>query len=377
MRLVNRLVCIGLLSLVVTTAGWTQPDLGKFDAKLLSGNWEQDIPVILPAWEGSSNEGYRLREAQGLTVNRLCPEQNLYNLIADNPHLDPNLIYRWLYPHPEIKPKFLRPAHERAGDAMLSGRVDAPNVYAGVRKRFRWKFSGATGLENLQELQEEVLWVWKPEGWGFVAETYCATARLNDRYKAVLLWQQPEESRRIRYRVACLDAERGERWMAPLPVWEAVEHLETVTGKQIARLWEKHEEEYRRLRFWLSVTRDGSRTLVVACAFDYDWEHSLLFVYDGEGRLLRTRALPAYCNGIGRGFADNLFRLGLAKKPSGSAVLTTARLLVDREGNVLGRFARKLGEELPPLVHLDSDEIAWDSRSTAYYCLPKPGSRTH
>ncbi|MCL6474506.1 MAG: hypothetical protein K6U75_05585 [Firmicutes bacterium] len=62
MRLFKGLLCIGLLSRVVTTAGWTQPDLGKFDAKLLSGNWEQDIPLILPAWEGTSDEGYRCKK---------------------------------------------------------------------------------------------------------------------------------------------------------------------------------------------------------------------------------------------------------------------------------------------------------------------------
>ncbi len=62
MRLFKGLLCIGLLSLMVTTAGWTQPDLGKFDAKLLSGNWEQDIPLILPAWEGTSDEGYRCKK---------------------------------------------------------------------------------------------------------------------------------------------------------------------------------------------------------------------------------------------------------------------------------------------------------------------------
>jgi len=185
----------------------------------------------------------------------------------------------------------------------------------------------------------------------------------------------------MRYRVACLDAEWGERWIAPLPVWEAVEHLETVTGKQIAPLWEKHEKQYRRLCFWLSVTRDGSRVLVVACNFgpvwlSPDWEHSVLFVYDGEGRLLRTRALPAYCNGIERGGADNLFVLYLEKKPSGNS-RRGATLLVDRDGNVLGRFARKLGEELPPPVGLTTDEIAWDSRSTAYYRLPKSGSRAY
>jgi len=315
-----------------------------------------------------------MQKAQELTRNTLRAG-SLYTHIVRNPHVAPNLIYWLLYPHPEIKPKFVRPAPERAGDAMLSGRVDAPNVYAGVRKRFRWKFPGATRRQDL-EVREEVLWVWKPEEWGFVAETYCA-GTLNDRYTAVLLWQDPEGSRRMRYRVACLDAEWGERWIAPLLVWEAVEHPETVTGKQIAPLWEEHEKQYRRLCFWLSVTRDGSRVLVVACAFNDDWAHSLLFVYDGEGKLLRTRALPAYCNGIERGGADNLFLLGLEKKPSGD-FRPMATLLLDRDGNVLGRFARKPGQRLEPLsVQLHTDEIAWDSRSTAYYRLPKPGSRAY
>ncbi len=78
----------------------------------------------------------------------------------------------------------------------------------------------------------EVVWHWlPPEKWG-IENPVSETGRLNDRYRGAILRARKEGREGWRYAVVSFDAVSGERWLTPLPVWEALERLQSLTGKQ-------------------------------------------------------------------------------------------------------------------------------------------------
>ncbi len=271
----------------------------------------------------------------GLTSERLCPEALVVNRMFDNPHIDPNLIYRQLYPYPEIKPKWDTPP--------TFPYAPPPRWIEGVRRTFRWRTPNPSQRDDL-ERGEQVVWRWSPpEGWGCV--TGPNTMRLNDRFAAVVLVHRGKERTPGVYRVVSFDAAKGERWTAPVPVWEALARLEALVGEPVVQKWRDADSDpLSKLEFSASVTRDGRHTLVVAtCVKEHRF--CLLFAYDEAGRLVRTRILPGFNapSWLERWCADSRFTLVVyVATPGGVSHGGEGRqrvqFLLTETGEVLGRF---------------------------------------
>lgn len=362
-HLVLIIVCIvlGLIPALCMQEG--EASLGRFDTELLKSLPEK-VPCLLPTWTGSPEEGLQLTQTLGFTLYQLAPEQSILGQICENADTDPNLIYRQRFPYPEIRPAFTR--HTTYGEA-IAGIVHPPSGIMGYRQRFRWRFPGASRLRDLEQ-SIEVVWHWlPPEGWG-IENPVPGTARLNDRYQGAILRARKKEGTGWLYAVVSFDALIGERWLTPLPVWEALERLQSLTNEAIVPLWEKADTSgpggSTRLMFSFSITRDGSHTLVVV-GNPEDAAHSLLFVLDAKGVLLRTRVLPgmALDRAISRDFADSVFLLKMNRQSGKRG----GPLLVNGDGEVLGWFAKHPDENVSPSVTLYSDGLAWDQGAWGAY----------
>lgn len=360
-------IALGLIPALCMQEG--EVSLGRFDTELLKSLPEK-VPCLLPAWTGSPEEGLQLTRTLGFTLSRLAPEQSILGQIRENANTDPNLIYRQRFPYPEIRTTFIR--HTTYGEA-IAGIVHPPSGIMGYRRRFRWRFPGASNIRDLEQ-SIEVVWHWMPpEGWG-IENSVPGTSRLNDRFKGAILRARKKEGTGWLYAVVSFDALIGERWLTPLPVWEALERLQSLTNKAIVSLWEKADTSgpggSTRLMFSFSITRDGSRTLVVV-GNPEDSAYSLLFVLDGKGVLLRTRVLPgmAQDEAISRDFADSVFLLKNRRSDK-----RDGPLLVNGDGEVLGWFAKHPNENVSPSVTLYSDGVAWNPGAwDACWRLPRAG----
>jgi hypothetical protein len=370
------IACVAVWLMPGLNAQQNEVSLGRFDTELLKSLPDR-TPVLLPAWKGSLEQGMQLQRSLGFTLQNLAPEQNLLGQIRANADKDPNLIYRQRFPWPEVEPDFVR--RTSYGEA-IAGIVHPPSGITAYRRSFRWRFAGARSIKDLEQ-KVEVVWHWlPPEKWG-IENPVSETGRLNDRYRGAILRARKEGREGWRYAVVSFDAVSGERWLTPLPVWEALERLQSLTGKQVVSIWEKADTagpgRSSMLTFSFSVTRDGSRTLVLV-GNPEDTAHCLLFVLDGEGVLLRTRVLPHMSAGIRRDYAESVFLLSLREQsvilPSQTGQVSDKSwvFLLNSEGEVLGRFAERADEARAPSVSLYSDEIAWHTGHWgAYWRLPR------
>jgi len=369
----NRATVCCLSVIMLAFVAYAHPQNGisaaKFDMELNRG-WIERVPPLYPAWTGSTEEGRRLYRSMGFPSS--LARRELYTPVWDNPDKDPDSTYASVFPYPFVKGVLSEPVNL----GKITGGGPGPSTVSlqAVRKHLRWRSPNDPTL-GLEEWEEEV-WQWKPPtGWGIIHESWSQNSgNIDDRYQAIVL-----SGGSANYRVACFDAVRGERWISALPVWEALERVQAVAGEPIVEEWRReHEQQTRMLAVWCAVTRDGNRALVAVGHLRGRDRCGLVFVFDDAGCLRRIRALPGRVDGIARHSADNLFMISLVLDDNKPHPCGRCTLLMDKDGNVLGRFAERSGEELRSVpVMLESDEIAWDGRFTAYYRLPKPGSRAY
>ncbi len=372
MRNRTTICSLSVMILVLAACAHAQDSIStaKFD---MEPNWEwtKMVPPLYPTWTGSSEEGYRLYKSMGFPSS--LTHRELYAPVWDNPDKDPGSMYALVFPYPHIKGVLFEPVNL---SKIIGTGGAGPSVVSlkAVRKHLRWRSPNTPAL-GLEEWEEEV-WQWKPPaGWGLIHESWSQLCgNINDRYQAIVLSGGSKA-----YRVVSFDATSGERWRSALPVWEALARVQSVIGEPIVEEWRReHEKQTRMMAFWCAVTRDGGRVLVAVGHLQGRDRCGLIFVFDGAGCLRRIRALPGRVEGAARHSADNLFLIWLAYDDGKPHPYGRCVLLLDKEGNVLGRFARKPGEDLQSVpVRLETDEIAWDNRFTAYWRLPKPGSRAY
>ncbi len=366
MRFLLCLVALWMLGVPTWAQETQEVNLGRFDTEVWK-HWREKVPLLLPTWTGSLSDWLLKRDEMGLTSERLCPEALVVNLMFDNPHTDPNLIYRQLYPYPEIKPKWDTPP--------TFPYVLPPRWIEGVRRTFRWRTPNPSQRDDL-ERGEQVVWRWSPpEGWGCVTEPN--RMRLNDRFAAVVLVHRGKERTPGVYRVVSFDAAKGERWTAPVPVWEALARLEALVGEPMKR-WRDAGSSAHTLEFSQGVTRDGRYTLVVASCVP-DERFCLLFVYDEGGRLVRTRVLPGFSTQgcLRRRYADSRFTLLVyvatpGGVSDGGGGRQRVQFLLTETGEVLGRFVRDRDSEECAGAELWSDEVGvGGGEPTRIWVLPR------
>lgn len=133
---------------------------------------------------------------------------------------------------------------------------------------------------------------------------------------------------------------------------------------------ETWEEDRKFHRGNTAVTQDGSRTLVVTSSRSA--RQMLLFVYDEQGKLIRTRVLDGVYfirPGLSRYYADNFFVLTFSTAESG---IPRYSLLLDKEGDFLCWFADDPAKAQPtdPYLYGDQHAVCVHSDKWLIYRLP-------
>lgn len=352
---------------------WAEPHpvLGEFDVlkveKLL-----KETPPLYPVWEGSSRDYEGMKRAFARLAGRRIEELRPPSIpVCDTSVADMDAVYQRVFPYPE-----LRSIRAESGPLypMPFGppRRKAIGV-RGVRVHMRWQpktpFFPEIPMAEDTETWEEEVWRWllpdefhKPIDIG--VGDYIAGRH---RYVAAFLYRQ-QGTEIVGTVVACFDTTSGLCWMSPVPLWEAVEHVQATSGEEVRKRWEEDRKFHQGNT---AVTQDGSRILVVTSS--HSARQILLFVYNEKGKVIRTRVLDGVYfidPGLSRYYADNVFALTFSTRDSG---IPRYSVLLDKEGDFLCWFADDPAKAEPTNPYLYGDQHAVCSHSGKWliYRLPE------
>jgi hypothetical protein len=101
------IACVAVWLMPGLNAQQNEVSLGRFDTELLK-SLPDKVPLLLPAWKGSPEQGWQMQRSLGFTLQNLAPEESILGQIRANADKDPNLIYRQRFPWPEVEPDFVR-----------------------------------------------------------------------------------------------------------------------------------------------------------------------------------------------------------------------------------------------------------------------------
>jgi len=246
------------------------------------------------------------------------------------PGSDPNEAYRQVYSFPELKYTSTRVLPER----LKRGLSDL------AASKRQWIWPPPEGYERYVPPEQQMrLWRWEVPL--ELQDYYYEFGRSDghDRY-AVLGLFKTKITREADPHLFYFDTLTGLKWQARIPIFITCQrYLEQAS----------QEQDFSLQQLMLGITRDGERVLVVASMDSLS--KSLLFVYDGQGRLLRARVVPQawsvpvgaslwghLFSKIGRSASGNYFILDFTwSDPSGIGTLKASHL-IDSEGRIRGRF---------------------------------------
>jgi hypothetical protein len=272
-----------------------------------------------------------------------------YNLRSGE---NPNLIYKRARPFPEIEQLRDIPLSPLGGSTTLFGMQGI----AGTRLRWPWPPPNPGYVPASERV---TLWHWdvpKPlqtRWWSqtpqFGTDPYCALCL----YTGIYLTQPPSD--KVDPQLFYFDTQTGLRWQATIPVHQAVASLPSeavITG---------HDTDVK-----LGITASGSR--VLALVSRPDKEVSLLYVFDGSGKLLRSYLFHGY---VAQQSGNTFWQL--LRSPSGQTHILALRdkssgtgdvsVLIDSEGNGLARFISDEGKPVQITVLTDKYAVGQQQRA--------------
>ena len=268
---------------------------------------------------------------------------------------DPNLAYRRARPFPEM-------GLEGAGPLLL---FNGPTTHSGVKRVEAWRFHWPwppPSLRGIPEEEKQSLWSWevpKPlqnrwwtEAPGDGADRYWALCLYTGLYARKPLLD-PDDPQLFYF-----DTLSGLRWQATIPVRKTLEQIPTSPGAYAG------DAEV------LLGIADGSR--VLALVSRPDKHASLLYVFDGKGKLLRTLRFPDY-TALWSGNPSWQLR----RSPSGRTHLLYLRrrfvadsdesCLIDSDGRLLARFVSDEGQSVQVTQLSDKYVLAERVRPDGHY----------
>ena len=248
---------------------------------------------------------------------------------------DPNLIYKRARPFPEM-------GLEGAGPLLL---FNGPTTHSGVKRVEAWRFNWPwppPDKGSVPERERQNLWSWdvpKPlqmrwwtEANGDGADRYWALCLYSGNTPTADIPAEPEDPQLFYF-----DTLSGLRWQATIPVRKTLE-----SGRTPPRAYAGNTQV-------LLGIADGSR--VLALVSRPDKHASLLYVFDGKGKLLRTLRFPDY-TALWSGNPPWQLR----RSPSGRTHLLYLRrslgedadesCLIDSDGRLLARFVSDEGKSV-------------------------------
>lgn len=264
---------------------------------------------------------------------------------------DPNVQYKRARPFPEIEVTGVFPPwiNHNAGLTLVEST------------RLHWPWPSP--VPGLPESKRQKLWRWevpKPlqRHWWSEARGHGA-----DRHWALCLYdnhvsrKSPETADP---QLFYFDTLTGLRWQTTIPVRAAL--------MDIAALSNIYGGDAGNAKVQLGITPDGSR--VLAFVSRPDKKTSLLCVFDGSGRLLRTLRFPGYTAVGGMMYLANPDQL--ERSPSGRTFLLSLEAgggnvsdvacLLDAEGTLITRFASEEGKAIQVTVLSDKYALARSDR---------------
>jgi len=252
---------------------------------------------------------------------------------------NPNPGYQKACPFPEIYMEDVDPSQFWwRGD----GNVGYLRYVEAFRRHWTWP---PRDPKILPKTETQILWHWDVPNPKLHTMRSWSPADARSRYCAICLYNHFDYAKRDSLptdpELFFFDRLNGVRWQTTIPVDLTVEEISTTSTPAISSDYLTDVQ--------VGVASGGNR--VLALVSRPDKRVSVLFVFDGSGKLLRTLRFPHYMAD-----GNHLHGWDLRHSPSGQNFLlclweprTYARkvaLLVDLDGNVLGRFESEEGKWL-------------------------------